>query len=119
MAFLADDEIDQIVSKNSAWLARYPGHGRTALRAMVAETRRNGFSFVEGRIVQGMNAIGAPILDNEGCPVGALSVAAISERVRGKRVLELARGLQRDARDLSRSMGFGNKTISRQAVGSP
>jgi len=115
LAFLADDEIDQIGSKNAAWLARYPGHDRTALRGMVADTRRNGFSFVDSQVVRGMSAIGVPILNEEGCPVGALSLAAISERVRGRRALELVRALRAQARHLSKSMGLEWQGQQRQA----
>lgn len=105
-AFLPDQEIADIIAKNTAWFARYPGHSRKELLAKVAETRRRGFSFVEGRIVAGMNAIGVPILDATGCPVAALSLAAITDRVSGTRVTQLARMLAREAAELGKAMGY-------------
>jgi DNA-binding IclR family transcriptional regulator len=105
-AFLPDDEIDTLVEKNTAWLARYAGHSRKELLAKVADTRRRGYSFVEGRIIPGMNAVGVPIIGTDGRPVAALSLAAITDRVSGSRVAQLARTLTREALELGRAMGL-------------
>jgi DNA-binding IclR family transcriptional regulator len=114
-AFLPDQEIADIIAKNGAWFARYPGHSRKELLAKVAETRRRGYSFVEGRIVAGMNAMGVPILDAAGCPVAALSLAAITDRVSGARVTQLARMLAREAAELGKAMGYTGGTAIRTA----
>jgi DNA-binding IclR family transcriptional regulator len=105
-AFLPDEEIDALIERNAAWLARYTGHARKELLTKVADTRRRGYSFVEGRIVPGMNAMGVPIIGADGRPVGALSLAAITDRVSGTRVARLARILTRDALELGRAMGL-------------
>ena len=105
-AFLSDDEIARLIDKNAAWLARYPGHARKELLAKVADTRRRGYSLVEGRIVPGMNAMGVPILDAGGRPVAALSLAAISDRVSGPRITQLQRVLAREAAELAKAMGL-------------
>src|SRR5215470_7848712 len=54
-AFLPDDEINTTIAKNAAWLARYRGHSRKELLVLVEQTRQRGFSFVESRIIPGMN----------------------------------------------------------------
>jgi DNA-binding IclR family transcriptional regulator len=115
-AFLPDQEIAAIIDKNAAWLARYPGHSRKELMAKVAETRRRGHSFVEGRIVPGMNAMGIPILDADGRPIAALSLAAITDRVTGPRVAQLARMLARAAAELGDAMGFPSAPSARAAA---
>jgi DNA-binding IclR family transcriptional regulator len=103
-AFLPDNEIAATIERNAAWLARYRGHSRKELLAKVQDTRRRGFSFVEGKIVPGMNAMGVPILGSDGRPVAALSLAAITDRVSGSRVGELARMLAREAAELAKAM---------------
>ena len=113
LAFLPDHEIADIIGKNSAWFARYPGHSRKELLAKVAETRRRGFSFVEGKIVAGMNAMGVPILDSDGRPLAALSLAAITDRVSGARVAQLARMLAREAAGLAKAMGHTTPAATR------
>ena len=106
LAFLPDEEIASIIDKNAVWLARYRGHARKELLAKVADTRQRGFSFVEGKIVPGMNAMGVPILGADGRPVAALSLAAITDRVSGARVTQLARLLTHEAAELGKAMGL-------------
>jgi DNA-binding IclR family transcriptional regulator len=106
LAFLPDPEIASIIDKNAVWLARYPGHSRKELLRKVADTRRRGFSFVEGKIIPGMNAIGIAILGADRRPVAALSLAAITNRVSGNRVTQLAHALAREATELARAMGL-------------
>src|SRR5262245_16339030 len=112
-AFLPDDEIANTIDKNAAWLARYRGHSRKELLAKVEETRRRGFSFVDGRIIPGMNAIGVPSLGSDGRPIAALSLAAITNRVSGSRVAELTRTLAREAAELARAVGLRAAAVPR------
>src|SRR5262245_42866135 len=115
-AFLTDDEIAGIIGKNAAWLARYPGHSRKELLAKVAETRRRGFSLVEGRIIPGMNAMGVPILAPDGRPVASLSLAAIAARVSGDRLGQLAQMLMREATELTKAMGLQLPAAARETA---
>jgi DNA-binding IclR family transcriptional regulator len=105
LAFLPDAEIDVTLQKNEAWIAEYPGYSIDYLKQAVTEARRYGFSFVDGRRIQGMNAIGMPVYDARGAVVAALSVAAITDRVSGERIAELAGILQREAAVLSKAIG--------------
>jgi DNA-binding IclR family transcriptional regulator len=112
LAFLPGDEVDVIIEKNAAWLARYPGHSRKELLVKVEQTRRRGYSFVDGKILPGMNALGVPILGPDGRPVAALSLAAITDRVSGPRVAELARLLAREAAALAKAMGLTTSLVA-------
>jgi DNA-binding IclR family transcriptional regulator len=106
LAFQPDEEIATIIDRNAAWLAKYPAYNRKVLLADVAETRRRGYSFVDGRIVPGMNAMGVPVLDERGRAVAALSLAAIADRVSGARIAELARLLTQEAATWAKAMGL-------------
>jgi DNA-binding IclR family transcriptional regulator len=112
-ASLPDQEIAAILDKNVAWLARYPGHSRKEMLAKVTETRRRGYSFIEGKIVPGMNAMGVAILGADGRPAAALSLAAITDRVSGPRVGQLARMLAREAAELAKAMGLPTAAAAR------
>lgn len=105
LAFLPDDEIDQMLQKNESWIAQFAGYSIGYLKSAVMEARRYGFSFVDGRRIPGMNAIGVPVRDGAGHVVAALSVAAIADRVSGDRISELAGILHREAAVLSASIG--------------
>jgi DNA-binding IclR family transcriptional regulator len=106
LAFLADEDIDLLLRKNESWIAQFPGYSTDYLRSAVAEARRYGFSYVDGRRIPGMNAIGVPVRDGSGNVVAALSVAAIAERISGDRISELAGILHREAAALSASISI-------------
>ena len=105
IAFLPDHEVSELIERNASWLARYAGHSRKDMLSKVADTRQRGFSFVEGKIVPGMNAIGVPVFGPDRRPIAALSLAAIADRVSGSRINQLARSLSREAAVLGRTIG--------------
>jgi DNA-binding IclR family transcriptional regulator len=109
LASLPEAEIKAIIAGNRRWVAAYPGFQPDELQTMIAETRRYGFSFNDGRVISGMNAIGVPVLGPNNRPVAALSVAAIAERLRGDRIPEVAQLLQQEATELAMLLraGFG------------
>jgi DNA-binding IclR family transcriptional regulator len=106
IAFLPDHEVSELIERNANWLARYAGHSRKDMLSKVADTRQRGFSFVEGKIVPGMSAIGVPVFGPDRRPVAALSLAAIADRVSGSRISQLARLLSREAAVLGRTVGI-------------
>jgi DNA-binding IclR family transcriptional regulator len=97
LAFLPDQEIEAILDQNETWYRSFKGHDSAYIRKAVAKTRRNGFSFVDGRIVPDMNAIGVPVFNNSRKVVAALSLAAIASRASGDRIAEIAAILKREA----------------------
>lgn len=97
LAFLPDDEIEIALKHNEAWYRDFDGYDAAYVRKAVAKSRRNGFAFVDGRIIPGMNAIGVPVHDGAGKVVAALSLAAIVDRVSGDRIAELAATLKKEA----------------------
>ena len=107
LAFLPDAELEAIIAGNRRWLADYPGFLPSELRTMIVETRRCGFSFNDGHVIPGMNAIGVPVLGPDDRPLAALSVAAIAERLRGDRIPEVARFLQQEATELATLLRAG------------
>jgi DNA-binding IclR family transcriptional regulator len=105
LAFLPDAEIESVLVRNESWIAEFPGYSIAYLREAAAEARRYGFSFVDGRLIPGMNAVGVPVRDGSGNVVAALSVAAIADRVSRDRMSELTGILHREAANLSKSIG--------------
>ena len=97
LAFLPDDEIELILKQNELWFREFDGYDVTYVRKAIAKSRRNGFSFVDGRIVPGMNALAVPVHDSAGKVVAALSLAAIADRVSGDRIADLAKLLRKEA----------------------
>jgi len=97
LAFLNDEEIAEIIRKNERWCESYPGFSPAELTNLVSETRKYGFSYIDGRVVPGMHAIGVSVLDARGIPLAALSIAGISDRIGGDRIAELVNMLKKEA----------------------
>lgn len=101
LAFLPDAEVETVVSRNQAWLAKYPHFTPDILRSQVRETRARGYSLNRDQVIPGMSAIGVPATGADGRPIAALSVAGITERVAGAREAELVALLRAEATHLS------------------
>jgi len=97
LAFLPDHEIENALRHNEMWFREFEGYDVAYVRKAIAKSRRNGFAFVDGRIVAGMNALGVPVYDSSGNVVAALSLAAISDRVSGERIASLVKTLKKEA----------------------
>lgn len=84
LAFLPEDEREAALAANAG---HYPEFGldEASVRAMVAEALRLGHALNDGRVLEGMTAVGVPVRDAAGRVVAAVSVAAISARLRPER----------------------------------
>jgi len=96
-AALPDETVAAILEQNESWLKDYRGFDPVELRALVARTRRAGYSLNEGRIVPAMNGIGVVVRDAAGEPFASLSIAAIKDRMGKERLRELVALLQDEA----------------------
>jgi DNA-binding IclR family transcriptional regulator len=102
LAAMPDADVERVITKNADWVAEaFPTHASDRLRQLVAETRRAGFAVNSGLIVSGSWGVGVAVLGDDGKPVGALSVAAIEQRLGEPRRREIARLLQAAATELS------------------
>lgn len=100
LAFLPDDEVEEVIQANRPALVKYPKFSPHHLRELVARTRAAGFAFNDGRIVSAMSAVGVPVWDPHGRLVAALSVAAINERMSPSRIRQIVAALQEEAAQL-------------------
>ena len=113
LAFESDAEIERILAANREARRPYTAFEDDALRAMVAEARKNGFAFNDGHIVSAMNALAVPVKDGEGQVVAALSIAAIRERMTATRLAELVALLQAEASELGKTIGGRRNILER------
>lgn len=104
LAFDSDEEIARVLRVNSLARQDYHGFDDDTLRRMIADARRRGFAFNDGRIVSAMTAIGVPVQDEDGRVLAALSIAAIRERMEGGRLDELAAFLRDEASELATAL---------------
>lgn len=84
LAFQSDAFIASVFEDVTAQ-ERY-GMTRSLLELDIGETRRTGFAFNPSRIIAGMRGIGIPIRRYDGTAIGAISIAAIEQRLSGERL---------------------------------
>lgn len=100
LAFLPQEELREVIASNAPRLAAYPRFGPEELARLTAETRAQGYSFNDGRIVTAMCAVGVPVFDPRGRVIASISVAAIRERMGAERVGWIVSLLNAEARRL-------------------
>jgi DNA-binding IclR family transcriptional regulator len=81
LSFLDEADREQVIGSEEIRLELFPDFTAERIRAAVETTRATGFSWVEGDVVAEMCAVGMPVLDQDGRPIAALSVAAIRTRL--------------------------------------
>jgi len=94
LAFLPDDQVDQILSQD---MTRYTDRTRVSADALhedLRATQERGFAISEEEYERDINAVAAPILDALGCPVAVIAVAGPAFRLTRERMLELGRSIQ-------------------------
>lgn len=96
LAWMPDDERGAALDILGSQLGRYPRITAKLLRERIADARRRGHAVLLDVVVERMGGIAVPILDPDGRPVAALSIAALTDRITSREA-ELARALQREA----------------------
>ncbi len=104
LSFLPEDEVEEVLSKIEPSLAAFPLLTLARLRRLTRETRQQGYSFNDERVIAGMSALGVPVFDGSMRPIAALSVAAITSRMAETRRHEIVAVLKREADNLSGSL---------------
>jgi DNA-binding IclR family transcriptional regulator len=82
---------------------------REELLESLRRIRRRGYSIDDQEVETGVRCIGAPIFDDSGAPMAALSVSCVSSRIQPWQVPVLAGRLMQCCADISESLRFHRK----------
>ena len=96
LAWMPDDEREAALEILSGQLERYPRITSTLLRQRIDEARERGYAVLLDVVVERKGGIGVAILDPDGRPVAALSIAALNDRILSREAA-LAHDLVREA----------------------
>lgn len=100
LAWLPPAERARRLQQTARKLEHYPRLNAPSIAAEAEAARARGYVLFLDWVVAGMGGIAVPILDYDGRPVGALSVAALSERIRSREAA-IARQLRQEARRIT------------------
>lgn len=97
LAFLGKEEIAAAVAAVAPRLREWPNHTVPLVWERVARSQASGYALNDGQIMSAMHAVGVPIRNIAGGVVGALSIAAITERMVPPRLMTLVAWLREEA----------------------
>ncbi|CAG9177536.1 hypothetical protein LMG23992_03530 [Cupriavidus laharis] len=100
LAWLPPPERTRRLQQTARKLANYPRLDAPSIAAEADAARARGYVLFLDWVVEGMGGIAVPILDYDGRPIGALSVAALSARIRSREAA-IARQLRQEARRIT------------------
>jgi DNA-binding IclR family transcriptional regulator len=95
LAWMPDHEIEAILPIVAARLGRYPRITPRLLEKQIAASRERGYVVLLDVVVERMGGVAMPIPGPDGRPAGAISIAALTERIT-RREGELAAALKRE-----------------------
>lgn len=101
LASLPDDEIEHVIRRNAHRLKDYPFYRPEVLRRLVQETRRRGYAFNDGQILQGMGAVSVGIYEPKRQMLAALTIAATTARLTPSRRITLVNWLKKEVHKIS------------------
>lgn len=95
LAWMPEAEREAALAAIGPLLKRHPNVSVALLKERIATARDRGHAMLLDVVVPGMGGIAVPVLDTNGRPVAALSIAALSERI-GSREAALAQALRHE-----------------------
>jgi len=105
LAAMSDPIVNQCIALNAEAVAqRYPAYSVIRMLRLVADARARGYAVSPGLVWPGACGIAVAIVNNEGRPIGALSVAAAENRLHAGRYEKLGALLSREAKWISRQL---------------
>ena len=115
LAWMPEDEIRAALPHIRPMLQKYPRFTRRFLQQQIARSRSRGYAVMLDAVVEQMGGIAVPIPGPDGRPLGALSVAALSERI-AMREPALVAGLRAEAAAIAAPWNTGSASSHADAA---
>ncbi|WP_084651341.1 IclR family transcriptional regulator [Ottowia thiooxydans] len=104
LAAIEEDEREEIIRRVAPSLPAFGKLTPAALAEACDTTRAHGVAIIQNRVSLGVTAVGAAFRDSMGLAIGAVSVAALSQRMGQARLRKISELVLRGARDIEASI---------------
>ena len=104
LAAIAEDEREEIIRRVGPSLPAVGKLTPAALAEACVTTQAHGVAVIQNRVSLGVTAVGAAFRDSMGLAIGAVSVAALSQRMSPTRLRKISDLVLRGARDIEGSL---------------
>ncbi len=102
LAFLPEQEREEVIRYNVPRLREFGVYDEVYLRTEIERVRETGYAARQAGLLDGMAGLAVPLFDCGGAIVGALSVGTLTSRLTEERLPTVVQMLQREAGALSR-----------------
>lgn len=110
LAYQPADQIDQLLDQSSAVMSDVSITDRKILRERLALIRSRGWECAVDDVAIGLTALAVPVLDNDGYPICAVSMAGLTpQMMQGEYPIHLKK-LQNTAAKIRRALGVATFT---------
>jgi len=106
LAFSSEEVVEKVLSQGM------PAHTENTIGSKedfminLQEIQERGFSFSMEEFEQGINAVAAPVLDQDNSPIAAIAIAGPSFRLTEDLMLDIGPSLQITAGDIAQEVAF-------------
>lgn len=102
LSALPTSDVEEIIRAAEDRLSVYGNLDRAQMLDHLQRAKASGFALIGNFAAPGVTAVGIPVLNHNGMPIAAISIAAINTRMTESRVAEILPVLRAAARSLER-----------------
>ena len=111
LAYLPNDEVSRILDEGLPKYTENTPVSFTDLSEELRLVRERGFAISEEEFEKEINAVAAPILDINGCPVAAIAIVGPSFRLPHERLLMLGQSIHATTSAIAREVGPASLSV--------
>ena len=104
LAAIPKDEQKEIIARVAPHLPTFGKLTEAALEEACDQTRESGIAVIQNRVSLGVTAVGVHFRDTMGQAIGAISVAALTQRMGTSRIRSISGSLRLAAEEIERSL---------------
>lgn len=104
LAAIEPQEREEIIERVSPTLPAFDRLTPEALTEACDRTSEEGVAVIQNKVSLGVTAVGAHFCDSMGTPLGAISVAALSQRMTAARVPRISERVRQAAREIEQNL---------------
>ncbi|MDB5874183.1 MAG: IclR family transcriptional regulator [Ramlibacter sp.] len=109
LSAIEPDERERIITRVAPGLKAYGKLSARALAEASAQAHDSGVAVIRDIVTLGVTGVGVPFRNPAGQPIGALSVAALSQRMTQRRVQRIGQSLKASAGEVERKLRLGGR----------
>lgn len=111
LAFLPEEEIEQIIGKENGLrrYTKYTIHTRTELKKELQNIKKSGYAVDNEELHEGTRCLAAPLRDHEGKVIAAISLSGPAIRLTLTQLKKLRPKILTAAVEISRGLGYSAK----------